>query len=63
MSDVVEVKVKVSNDEQKYTKKYLCYETIELSKSDAKLSFMVDEAVKEFKGPVEDVNVTFNMSW
>lgn len=63
MSDAVVVKVKVSNEEQTYTKKHLCYEPITMSKSDPELLAMVEATVNEFKGGVEDVNVTLSMVW
>lgn len=63
MSEAVTVKVKVTNEEQAYTKKFLCYEPITMSKSDPELLAMVEGTVKEFKGGVEDVNVTLSMVW
>ncbi len=63
MGQAVEVKVRISNPEQKYTKKELCYEAISMSKDDAQLLKIVEGAIKDFKGPVEDVNVTLNMVW
>jgi len=63
MSQAIEIKIKISNDEQTYTKKFLCYETITLSKEDAELKKMVEGAVKEFKGPIDDVKVVSMMMW
>lgn len=63
MSQAVVVKVKVSNDEQNYTKKFLCYETLTLNREDPLLVEMVEGTVKDFKGPAEDVNITFSMVW
>lgn len=63
MADFVEVKVKVSNDEQKYIQKFPCYEPITISKEDPVLDKMVQEAIKNFKGIVEEVKVTFSYAW
>jgi len=63
MSDFVEVKVKVANEEQKYTQMFPCYEKITISKDDPILSKMVEEAIKNFKGIVEEVKVTFIYNW
>ena len=63
MADFVEVKVKVSNDEQKYTQKFPCYEAICISKDDPTLAKMVEEAIKNFKGDVDEVKVTFAYNW
>ena len=58
-----EISVKVSNDEQKLTQKFLVYETISLTKDDLKLQQMVESTIKNFKGVVEDVVVKVKMIW
>lgn len=63
MANFVEVKVKVSNDEQKYTQLYPCYEPIAISKDDPTLAKYVEETLKNFKGPVDEVKVTFTYMW
>lgn len=63
MGDFVEVKVKVSNDEQKYTQKFPCYEKISICRDDPILKEMVDEAMKNFKGIVEEVKVSISYHW
>lgn len=63
MSEAIEVKVKVSNSEQKYVKKFLCYEPITMDKGDINLVAMVEGTVKEFTGPADDVEVVLNMTW
>ena len=63
MSEATEVRIKISNPEQKYTKKELCYEPITLSKEDPGLLAMFEQALKEFKGPVEEVSVVLSMVW
>jgi len=63
MSEVIEVKVKVSNDEQNYNKKFICYEPIRLAKDDPILLGMVEGAIKDFKGGVDDVDVIMKMKW
>jgi hypothetical protein len=60
----IEVSVKLSNEESKFTKKSLCYETdICLSKDDPKLVELVRNAQNEFKGVVDDILITFRMVW
>ncbi len=63
MSEAIEVKVKVSNDEQNYAKKFLCYEPLTLSKDDPVLLGMVEGTVAEFKGGADDMDVIFKMKW
>lgn len=63
MSGPKEIKIKVSNDEQKYSKRFLCYDAIQMDQSDPKLKSMVEEAVSEFKGGVDYVRVVVNMEW
>jgi hypothetical protein len=58
-----EITIKVSNDEQKLTQKFLEYETISLTKDDPKLQQMVESTIKNFKGIVEDVVVKVKMVW
>jgi hypothetical protein len=60
---MIEVSVKVSNSEQSYTQKFLVYESFSLSHDDPDLKKMVDEAIANFKGNVEDVNVKIKMVW
>lgn len=61
----IELAVRVSNEEQKYTHKFLCYEDeqIVLSKGDEKLQKYVNEAIEKFKGPVDGVRLTLKMEW
>ena len=57
-----EITVILSNDEQKYKQKFLSYEdSITLSPHDLVLKEMVDEAMKCFKGPVEDCILNIKM--
>jgi hypothetical protein len=63
MADFVEVKVKVSNEEQKYTQKFPCYESITISRDDPVLSKMVEDTLKNFKGDVDEVRVVFTYTW
>lgn len=61
---MVEITVRVSNDEQRFTQKFLSYEEhVGCSKSDPILSPMVEEAIKNFKGTVEEVHVKLTMIW
>lgn len=63
MADFAEIKVKVSNDEQRYSQKFACYEPITISKDDPTLAQMVEEAMKNFKGNVEEVKVIISYNW
>lgn len=67
----IEISVKVSNDEQKLVKKFLFYpqkagngleKSLFLSKDDPELRNMVEDAVKSFKGDVDDVSLTIKMN-
>lgn len=61
---MIEVSVKVSNSELSLTEKYLEYQAFSLSKDDPKLSKMVEDTVKKFKGDVEDIRIVAKMnSW
>lgn len=63
MSKVCEVKVNISNAEQKYTQSFLCYDPITISPEDPTLSKMVEDAVKNFKGQPDDVKVRIVYVW
>ena len=61
---MLEITVKVANEENTLVSKYLEYsEDIVLTKDDPKLSTMVDKAVKAFGGEVSDVVVRIKMVW
>ncbi len=61
---MIEISVKVSNEEQTYTKKYLEYsEDLVLNHEDPRLAEFVKQAMGEFKGIVEDVVVRAKMVW
>ncbi len=61
---MIEISVKVSNEEQSYTKKCLEYSNdIVMCKDDPKLVAFVRQAVSEFKGPVERVVLRTVMEW
>lgn len=61
---MLEISVKVSNEEQAYTKKHLEYaEDVVLSHEDPRLAEFVKQAMDEFKGTVEDVVVRVKMVW
>ena len=59
----VEVSVKVANDDKSYVHKHLCYEPITLCMSDHQLSSIVQAALSEFKGNVDDVVIKARMVW
>ncbi len=61
----VEVSIKVSNPEQAYTQKWLHMPedgALAMSKSDEKLAAYVEEAVRNFRGNVDDIDIKFRMS-
>ena len=63
---MIEIIVKVSDSEKTLRVKTLVYnpETpISLEKDDPALRELVDRAIEQFKGPVEDVLVTIKMCW
>lgn len=59
----IEITVKVSNSEQKFTQKFLEYETLTISHDDPKLKAFVDQTVANFHGLVEEVTVKFTYIW
>jgi hypothetical protein len=63
MSEATEVKIKISNPDQKYIKKYLSYEPLTISKEDPGMMAMVEQALKEFKGEVEEISVLTSTVW
>lgn len=61
---MIEISVKVSNEEAKCTKKFIVYdENILISKDDPKLKEFVQNTVDSFKGNVDDVFVTIRIAW
>jgi hypothetical protein len=62
--EVIELSVKVSNSEQHYTQKFLIHqEGLSLSHDDPELARMVNEAIANFKGSVDDVLVKVKFTW
>lgn len=64
--EVVELSIRVSNSEKATVTKHLVYEPMSLSKKDPVLSHLVDQAVKEFKSvmhDVDDVVIKIKMVW
>lgn len=61
---MLEISVRVSNEEQSYTKKYLEYsEDLVMNHDDPRLAAFVQQAIGEFKGTVDDVTVRVKMVW
>jgi hypothetical protein len=61
---MIELAIKISNDEQHYTQKFLIYkEDIVLNRNDPELLRMLKETMENFKGPVEDVLVKIKFTW
>lgn len=63
MNQPIEIKVKISNEEQNYIKKFLSYKPISMDKDDPVLSVMVGDTMEEFKGSIETVKVNLSMNW
>lgn len=60
----IEISIKLSNDESKFTKKALSYEkNITLSEDDPTLVALVRDAQNEFKGVVDEINLNIRMAW
>ena len=61
---MIEIIVKVSNEDSKLTKNFIVYdENIVLSKEDPILLKTVQSVIDSFKEDVQDVFVTIKMSW
>lgn len=63
---MIEVSVRISNEEQKLTKRFAHYDTsgiLYLTKDDPNLQDMVKQAEASFKGSIEDITLTFKMIW
>jgi hypothetical protein len=63
---MIEVSVKISNDESKLTKKFLSYDTdIVLHHEDPKLKAYVDQSLRDFEhtGKPDDIVVNLKMTW
>jgi hypothetical protein len=62
-SEVSEVKIIVSNEEQKFVQKHLCYEKITISRSDQTLGSLVESALNDFKGSVDEIDLVIKFKW
>lgn len=60
---MIEVAVKISNDEQKYTQKFLAHDPFFVSTEDLALAKMVNEALANFKGDASDIDIRIRMPW
>lgn len=60
---MIELSVKVSNDEQTLTQKHMVYETVTLSVDDPTLLSLVKQAKEAFGENVEDVVLKIKMTW
>jgi len=61
---MIEVTVKVSNEEAKFTKKFVLYDQqVVVSQDDEQLKEIVKNTIDSFKGSADDVFVTIRMSW
>lgn len=61
---MIELAVKISNDESRLNKKFIIYDDeILVSKDSSKLQEIVKSAIEDFQGNVDDVLVTIKMVW
>lgn len=60
---MIELTVKVSNEEKRMTKKHLIDEGIMLSRDDPTLIAYVHESTTEFASDVDDVKLIITMVW
>ena len=61
---MIELTIKVSNEEKRMTKKHAIYDPqIAVSRDDVTLIALVDEAIKEFNSDVDDVKLIITMVW
>jgi hypothetical protein len=61
---MLEIKILISNEEESYIQKHLVYdEDVTLCKEDPKLQKLVNDAIKNFKGNVDDVILRIKMIW
>jgi len=60
---MIELTIKVSNEEQRLVQKHLLYDDLHLSKDNPVLLEKIKIAVESFKGTVEDVVVKVKMLW
>lgn len=59
---MIEVAVKVSNDEQRLTKRFTDYSnTVVASESDATIQQMIKDTKDSFNGEIEDIKVTIKL--
>ncbi len=64
MMDAVEVSVKVSNEEQTLTQKFIHHsDNLRISHDDPELTKMVDDTIAKFKGKATDVVVKVKYTW
>lgn len=61
---MVEISVKVSNEETKLVRKFILYDVpITVSTEDEQLKELVKTTTDSFKGHVDDVFITIRMIW
>jgi hypothetical protein len=61
---MIELSIKVRDDESTLVQKYLLHEEgLTLSHDDASLKKMVDETVANFKGNAQDVIIKIKYTW
>ncbi len=67
---MIEISVKVSNEEQTLVQKYIHYPlvgkpetSLMISHDDSELARLVNEAISKFKGQADDVIVKFKFVW
>lgn len=60
---VAEISIKLSNEEQSFTQKFLCYESVRLHHTDPVLQDYVSQAKDAFKGRPDDCIIKIKYVW
>lgn len=61
---MIEISIKVSDDDSSLVSKYLCYEeNLTLSHDDLELQRMVSETTAKFKGDAKDILIKIKYTW
>lgn len=59
---MIEISITISNEEQKFTKKFMDYDQAIISKDNPVMQKMIEETISGFPGNVDDVRVRISFS-
>ena len=62
-TSVAEISIKLSNEEQSFTQKFLSYDQIQLTHTDPTLQDYVRQTKEAFKGNVDDCVIKIKFVW